>query len=200
MAVFCSLKLNSKQRGYMNRKALVLAPVYLMFWGMTTLWAQQVQVQEHILKNGLRLLMVPRKGDPNVAAGWIARVGSVNERPGITGLSHLFEHMMFKGTHNIGTSNIQEDLKLIDQMDRTKAEIRKEEQELLRKVRLGEIPDLSDPKNRTPKHQQLLDELSKLEQKQKDLLVKNEFDKVYTEAGASGMNAGTSSDFTIYYI
>src|SRR5688572_18333187 len=162
--------------------------------------AQKVPVQEVVLDNGMRLLLVPRKGDPNVAAGWVARVGSVNERPGITGLSHLFEHMMFKGTHTIGTSNIQEDLKLIDQMDRTKAEIRKEEQELLRKVRLGEIPDFSDPKNRTPKHQQLLEELSKLEQKQKDLLVKNEFDKIYTEAGASGMNAGTSSDFTIYYI
>ena len=33
----------------------------------------------------MRVLLVPRKGDPNVSAGWIARVGSVNERPGITG-------------------------------------------------------------------------------------------------------------------
>src|SRR5215510_11965542 len=45
--------------------------------------AQQVPVQEVVLDNGLRVLMVPRKGDPNIAAGWIARVGSVNERPGI---------------------------------------------------------------------------------------------------------------------
>ncbi len=65
--------------------------------------AQKVPVQEIVLDNGMRVLLVPRKGDPNVAAGWVARVGSVNERPGITGLSHLFEHMMFKGTHAVGT-------------------------------------------------------------------------------------------------
>ena len=42
--------------------------------------AQKVPVQEVTLENGMRVLMVPRKGDPNIAAGWIARVGSVNER------------------------------------------------------------------------------------------------------------------------
>ncbi len=72
--------------------------------------AQKVPVQEVVLDNGMRLLLVPRKGDPNVAAGWVARVGSVNERPGITGLSHLFEHMMFKGTHAIGTKDIAANL------------------------------------------------------------------------------------------
>ena len=70
------------------------------------LLAQHVPVQEYVLPNGLKLLMVPRKGDPNVAAGWIAKVGSVNERPGITGISHLFEHMMFKGTRTVGTTDI----------------------------------------------------------------------------------------------
>src|SRR5438132_8334823 len=93
--------------------------------------AQQVSVQEYALQNGMRLLMVPRKGDPNIAAGWIAKVGSVNERPGITGISHLFEHMMFKGTHTIGTSNITEELKLIDEMDALKKETRREERALI---------------------------------------------------------------------
>src|SRR6266496_6824894 len=79
--------------------------------------AQQVSVQEYALQNGMKLLMVPRKGDPNIAAGWVARVGSVNERPGITGISHLFEHMMFKGTHAIGTTDINKDLELIGEMD-----------------------------------------------------------------------------------
>ncbi len=49
--------------------------------------AQKVPVQEITLDNGMRVLLVQRKGDPNVAAGWIAHVGSVNERPGITGIS-----------------------------------------------------------------------------------------------------------------
>lgn len=162
--------------------------------------AQKVPVQEVVLDNGLRLLMVPRQGDPNVAAGWIARVGSVNERPGITGLSHLFEHMMFKGTHVIGTKNIQENLKVIEEMDRVKAELRREEQELTRKQRLGQIADVRDPKARSPRHQQLLAELEALGNKEKELMVKDEFDRIYTHAGGSGMNAFTSEDVTTYFI
>ena len=164
------------------------------------LYAQQVPVQEYVLSNGLKLLMVPKKGDPNVAAGWVAKAGSVNERPGITGISHLFEHMMFKGTHTVGTSDIQKDLKMIDQMDAIKAEIRKEEQAQIQRLRLGEVSDLTDPKNRTARHNELLQELAKLEKDEKDILIKNEFDKIYTSAGASGMNAGTTGDFTVYFI
>ena len=145
--------------------------------------AQNVPVQEVILENGMRLLMVPRKGDPNIAAGWIARVGSVNERPGITGMSHLFEHMMFKGTHTIGTRNFAEDSRLMAEMDRVRAEIDREQQALIKKYRLGEIADAKDPKIRSAKHQQLIEELNKLEKQQKDLMVKDEFDRVYTTAG-----------------
>ncbi len=164
------------------------------------LFAQQVPVQEYVLSNGMKLLMVPKKGDPNVAAGWVAKVGSVNERPGITGISHLFEHMMFKGTHTIGTTDFAKDQKLIERMDAIKAEIRKEEQAQIQRLRLGEISDLTDPKNRTPRHNELLQELAKVEQEEKGILIKNEFNKIYTSAGASGMNAGTSEDFTIYFI
>ncbi|MFM8705665.1 MAG: hypothetical protein ACKOHG_17765 [Planctomycetia bacterium] len=47
--------------------------------------AQQVAVEEFKLENGMRFLLVPRRDQPNVvSAGWVARVGSVNERPGIT--------------------------------------------------------------------------------------------------------------------
>jgi len=162
--------------------------------------AQNVPVQEFALDNGLKVLMVPRKGDPNVAAGWIAKVGSVNERPGITGLSHLFEHMMFKGTHIIGTNNIKDDLKLIDEMDALKAAIRKEELLLIQRQRLGEVEDILDPKNRSARHQELLAEYEKMLKRQKDLIVKDEFDRVYTTAGGSGMNAGTDNDYTIYFI
>jgi predicted Zn-dependent peptidase len=182
----------------MRRVLIVCALAGLL--SAVPLSAQQVPVQEHVLPNGMKLLMVPRRGSPNIAAGWVAKVGSVNERPGITGLSHLFEHMMFKGTRAIGTSNIEADLKVMEQMDAVKAEIRKEERVQLERLRLGEISDLKDPKNRTPRHSKLLEQLADLEKRQKDLLVKNEFDRIYTAAGASGMNAGTDHDYTIYFI
>jgi predicted Zn-dependent peptidase len=181
----------------MKRKWIVFIWVALF---IPMLWAQQVPVQEYILSNGMRILMVPKKGDPNIAAGWVARVGSVNERQGITGISHLFEHMMFKGTHIIGTEDIEKDLKLMAQMDAVKAEIREEEQAQIRRLRLGQISDLGDPKNRTARHTELLQKLSAIEKESKDLIIQNEFDKIYTNAGASGMNAGTGEDYTVYFI
>jgi predicted Zn-dependent peptidase len=181
----------------MNRIALTLL-TFVVCAGLAH--AQQVPVQEVSLDNGLRLLLVPRKGDPNIAAGWIAKVGSVNERPGITGLSHLFEHMMFKGSHTIGTKNFAEESRVMAELDRVRAEVDREQRELIRKEKLGEISDIKDPKSRSPKHQQLLQQMQALEKQLKDLMVKDEFDRIYTTAGGSGMNAGTSNDFTIYFI
>jgi predicted Zn-dependent peptidase len=108
--------------------------------------------------------------------------------------------MMFKGTHTIGTMDITKELGLIEKIDSVKAEIRKEEQAQLARLRLGEISDLTDPKNRTARHNELLRQMAQLETQEKDLIVPNEFDKVYANAGASGMNAGTTQDFTVYFI
>ncbi len=162
--------------------------------------AQQVDVIEHELDNGLTLLLVPRPGDPNVAAGWVAKVGSVYERPGITGVAHLFEHMMFKGTQTIGTRDIEQDLQIIEQLDALRAEIQDAEVELDRRYQLGEIDDPDDPAERSPRHQELLAEFEALLARQSDLLIPEDFSRIYTAEGASGMNAGTSYDFTIYFV
>ena len=162
--------------------------------------AQQVDAIEHRLDNGLTLLLVPRPGDPNVAAGWVAKVGSVYERPGITGVAHLFEHMMFKGTQTIGTRDIEQDLQIIEQLDDLRVEIQAAEVELDRRYQLGEIDDPVDPAARSPRHRELLDDFEALLARQSDLLIKEDFSRIYTAEGASGMNAGTSYDFTIYFI
>ena len=181
----------------MKKLSLCLLAIFLC---AATATAQKVPVQEVVLDNGMRLLLVTRKGDPNIAAGWVARVGSVNERPGITGLSHLFEHMMFKGTHAIGTKNIEENLKLIKEMDAVRADLRREEQALILKARLGEIADAKDPQFRSARYKELRAKFDELTKREKDLMVKDEFDRIYTTAGGSGMNAGTSNDFTVYFI
>ncbi len=166
----------------------------------STSHAQNVPVEEVVLENGLRILLVPRPGDPNIAAGWVARVGSVNERPGITGIAHLFEHMMFKGTHTIGTSDIKKDLATIVELDRVKGELQKEEEALVAKWRVGEIANPRDPSARSKKHRELRKEFERLLAEQKKTIVKDEFDRIYSAAGASGMNAGTTHDLTIYFI
>jgi len=172
--------------------ALVLLPVSSL--------AQEVNVIEHELDNGLTLLLVPKPGDPNIAAGWVAKVGSVNERPGITGVAHLFEHMMFKGTHALGTQDIDQDLEIIKQLDALRVDIQAEEVELDRRFQLGQLDDPDDPAARSAKHEELLEQFDELLARQSGLLIKEDFSRIYTGEGASGMNAGTSYDFTIYFI
>ena len=87
---------------------------------------QQVEVEEFTLDNGMQFLLVPRADQPNVvSAGWVAKVGSVNERPGITGISHFFEHMMFKGTDTIGTRDPERDAALRAEQRRVREQITK---------------------------------------------------------------------------
>ena len=56
------------------------------------------QVRSTTLANGMKVIVWPDRDIPNVALyNWV-RAGSRNELPGITGLAHFFEHMMFNGT------------------------------------------------------------------------------------------------------
>ncbi len=67
-----------------------------------TLHAQRIAVSQHMLSNGMKLLIHQDRDVPNVAFYLFFKVGSRNERPGITGLSHFFEHMMFNGAKKFG--------------------------------------------------------------------------------------------------
>lgn len=163
-------------------------------------WGQQVPVIEKQLTNGMRLLMVPRHDEPAVAGGWVAHVGSANERLGITGIAHLFEHMMFKGTPTIGTKDYAKDLEIIAAQERVRDEMRAEEAKLRAEYRLGNISDVLKPENKTARYRELEKEFSDLIARQREILVKNEFDRIYTSNGGARMNAFTSEDMTGYFI
>ena len=64
--------------------------------------AQDFPVEEHSLKNGLEVRLLPDPALPVCTLYSFFLVGSRNERPGITGISHLFEHMMFNGSRKYG--------------------------------------------------------------------------------------------------
>ncbi|MGH9649675.1 MAG: M16 family metallopeptidase, partial [Terriglobales bacterium] len=64
--------------------------------------AQNFDVKTHTLKNGMKILVQEDHSIPNVALYIFYRIGSRNERPGTTGLSHFFEHMMFNGAKKYG--------------------------------------------------------------------------------------------------
>lgn len=164
------------------------------------LLAQSVPVIEKTLPNGLRLLMVERHDKPTIECCWIVKAGSVNERPGITGMAHMLEHMMKKGTRVVGTRDPKRDQELILEQDRVWSEIRKEEGILRDKQKRGEIEDMYDPKNRSERHQKLVDEFNKLVQEQDKIVVKEEYDKIYRSHGAVGRNAFTGQDVTCHLI
>jgi len=186
----------------MKRISLARAavPALLAVLTVSPARSQELRVEEHVLSNGMKLLLVPRRDEPVVSAGWVAKVGSANERPGITGISHLFEHMMFKGTEAIGSKDAAQDGRLIAEQERLRGLMRDEESKMRAALRRGEIDDVTKPESKTPRYKELEKEFDALVKEQRDLLVKNEFDRIYTKQGASGMNAMTNEDLTLYFI
>jgi predicted Zn-dependent peptidase len=162
--------------------------------------AQQVPVVEKHLANGMRLLFVERHDEPSVAGGWVAHVGSANEKLGMTGIAHLFEHMMFKGTPTIGTKDYKKDLEIIEAQERVRDQMRTEDRKMRAEYRRGQIDDLMKPENKTERYRELEKEFNQLIVDQRNILVKNEFDRIYSGQGASSMNAFTSEDMTAYFI
>ena len=143
-------------------------------------------VQEHTLKNGMKLLMVPRHTSPTVAA-WIRfKVGSVDERSDERGLAHLLEHMLFKGTKTLGTRNYAAEKPLLERIEATAQKLMAE--------RLKR--DQADQKLLAA----LAKELELLEKEAGKYVVKEEFADIYARNGGSGYNAFTSKDGTTYII
>ena len=159
-----------------------------------------VPVEEFTLDNGMKFLAVVRPEMTTVSAGWAAHVGSANERPGITGMSHFFEHMMFKGSPRIGTTDPERDQAIIREQEEIQERIRAIYRKRREESRLGLIGDPFGNEDLPEELTALRDEFDALAEEQRSLMVKDEFDRIYTEAGASGMNAFTSNDQTVYFI
>jgi predicted Zn-dependent peptidase len=184
--------------GHAKRILIFFCCIQLL--GLLSVQAQKVPVMERRLANGMRLLMVERHDEPSIAGGWVAHVGSSNERPGITGIAHLFEHMMFKGTPTIGTRDYRKDLEIIAEQEKLRDQMRQEQAKMRQAWRHGEIDDLTKPENQTPKLKELEAQFNKLILEERQILVKNEFDRIYSGQGGDRMNAFTTEDMTAYFI
>jgi predicted Zn-dependent peptidase len=161
--------------------------------------APSLPIEEHVLANGMKLLLVPQHLAPTVSGVWIAHVGSANERPGITGISHLFEHMMFKGTHVIGTRDYAKDVALIEQQEQVQDQIRAELSKMRAAQRRGDIDDMTKPENRTPRYKELEATFDSLVAEQRANMIKNEFEQVLQRNGGTMVNAVTMEDMTAYF-
>lgn len=160
----------------------------------------QVQPDVFTLDNGMKFILLPRAEEPNnIAAGWVAMVGSVNERPGITGISHFFEHLMFKGTATIGTNDAVADA----QYTESERQLRNKMLEIIwtdqyDRFKSGEIDDPWDSKNDTPELVLLRKSLQDTMEEHRGVIIKDELASLYQSEGAVGLNAFTSEDVTFY--
>src|SRR5881628_3776174 len=85
-------------------------------------WAQDIasfekRITLKTLDNGLTILVCERPEAPVFSFFTHVDVGSDREVPGITGLAHMFEHMAFKGTDSIGTTNYAEEKVALEKME-----------------------------------------------------------------------------------
>jgi len=144
------------------------------------------RVIEHTLSNGLKVLMVERHQVPTISFRLAYKVGGANEVNGITGIAHLYEHMAFKGTTTIGTTNYAEEKKLLEQIEVVN-------ELLIREKRLG-----------MSANQERLSELSTqfeaLQKEARQFVVPNELGEIYDRNGSVGFNASTGKDVTNYMV
>jgi predicted Zn-dependent peptidase len=137
------------------------------------------------LDNGLTVIILERPEAPVFSYATVVNAGNAQEVPGITGLAHMFEHMAFKGSEVVGTTNY----------DAEKAALQKVESAY----------SAYDMERRKPVGRDDA-KVAQLEKAWKDAIdeaqkyvVPNEFAKVVDQAGGVGMNAFTRSDETVYF-
>jgi len=86
-----------------------------------------LNVKEFTLRNGMLFLIVERPTMPQIACRLAIRAGSALEEAGKTGIAHLLEHMMFKGTKNFGTLDVKQDQELQEKIEAAYQIVREEE-------------------------------------------------------------------------
>jgi predicted Zn-dependent peptidase len=91
------------RRGSKFLSALLVCTLSVIAVQAQTAGNVRVDFKETTLKNGLRVITVEDHSAPVIAVSVTYNVGSRNERQGRTGFAHLFEHMMFKGSENVGS-------------------------------------------------------------------------------------------------
>lgn len=151
----------------------------------TGLESLEKQVQEFTLANGLRFLVVERHQAPVFSFFTVVNSGSANDAVGTTGIAHMMEHMAFKGTTLVGTSDYSKEKPLLDAEERAW-------EALLDERRKGLRAD-------SAKLKQLEQAFSDAQQASQKLVVPNEFTRVVEEAGGQGINAFTAEDITAYF-
>ena len=158
-----------------------LSVLFLFVLGTTLSFAQSGELRTKTihLDNGLKVVMCEDHSQPEIYGAVFVHAGSKNDPAEATGMAHYFEHIMFKGTDRIGTTNWDAERLYLDSID----------------VMYDLLHDTSDMAER----QSIQQKINALSQKSADYAIPNEVDVILTQMGGRRLNAGTSYDMTVYY-
>ncbi len=137
----------------------------------------------HKLDNGLTFLIYERHDAPVVSFHTYVNVGSANEQTGITGISHMLEHMAFKGTTTVGTKDLEKELAVMKKIDAAF-------------LKLYAMEDGGAAKEDI---ETLKAEIQKLQEEAESYAQIGEFDQVISRNGSPDLNAFTGADATQYH-
>ncbi len=135
-------------------------------------------VREYTLGNGLKVFMSVYKDAPRIQTYIAVRAGSKNDPHETTGLAHYLEHMLFKGSHQLGTTDWERE-----------------------KVELQKIEDLYEVYRKTTNEAAraaIYHQIDSISYVASTIAIANEYDKSMTAIGSEGTNAFTSNDYTMY--
>lgn len=137
-----------------------------------------INARIYTLDNGLKVYMSVNKETPRIQTYIAVRVGGKNDPAETTGLAHYFEHLMFKGSQKFGTQDYAKEAPMLKEIETLFEQYRNTEDENMRRAIYKNIDSISY-------------EASKLS-------IPNEYDKLMKAIGASGTNAYTGFDMTVY--
>ena len=143
-----------------------------------TVQGDPLKTRIYTLPNGLKVYMSVNPETPRIQTYIAVKVGGKNDPAETTGLAHYFEHLMFKGTEQFGTSDYAAEKPLLDEIEQLFETYRKTTDEAERAAIYRRIDSVSY-------------EASKI-------AIPNEYDKLMSTIGANGTNAYTSQDMTVY--
>lgn len=151
---------------------------------------ERLAVEEIRLDNGLRIFVLERPTVPTFTGLYQFRVGGAFDPKGRSGIAHLLEHMMFKGTESVGILDRERERVIMERLSKLWARL---DSELEREDAPFEEADQE-------RISELREEIEKLSAEHKKLIVKNEYDEIMTRAGGNYLNASTSHDATTYFV
>jgi predicted Zn-dependent peptidase len=140
------------------------------------------KVTKFSLNNGMKFIVLENHQAPVVSFVTYADVGGTDEPDGQTGVAHFLEHLAFKGTKRIGTTDYAQEKKLLDNLDI-----------IYDKVKAAKQSGNSDLEKK------LTAEFNAIETQAVKYVKQNEFGRIVETAGGVGLNAQTTSEATIYF-